>query len=269
MVDTGGYDTGGHDRRIVAAAMALAAEKGWRRLTLAEVAAAADLSLVELRECVSNKAEILAALVREADRRMLAAAPGATAADESPRDRLFDVLMARFEALAPYREGIAAVLHDGFGDPISALCAPPRLLRAMRWALEAAGIGTGGVIGRLRVKGVAAVYAATMRVWLHDDSGDLGPTMAALDKRLGQAERAARLCRRWQPGFCRHHADDAMDAAESPPPPPPSRDRGDAKAKSRGRTKASAPAARKSPGGTGKRPKSARAGGGKAGGKRG
>lgn len=268
MVDTGEHDTGEHDRRIVTAAMALAAEKGWRRLTLGEIAAAAELSLAELREHVPDKAGILAALAREADRRMLAAAPMAMAEDESPRDRLFDALMARLEALVPYREGIAAVLRDGFGDPVAVLCAAPRLLRSMGWALEAAGIGAGGPIGRLRAKGLAAVYAATIRVWLRDDSGDLGRTMAALDRRLGQAEWAARFCRRWQPGCCGRRASVAMDAPE-PTAEAASHGGSRAKAKSRPRSKASAPTRRKRAGGAGTRPKSARSTAGKSRGKRG
>jgi hypothetical protein len=35
----------------------------------------------------------------------------------------------------------------------------------------------------------AAAYGATLRVWLRDDSPDLAPTMAALDRRLRGIER--------------------------------------------------------------------------------
>ena len=64
----------------------------------------------------------------------------------------------------------------------------------MRWALEAAGINSGGLRGTVRAKGLLAVYAAVIPVWLRDDSPDMARTMAALDRRLAQAERLAALC---------------------------------------------------------------------------
>ena len=62
---------------------------------------------------------------------------------------------------------------------------------APAWMLEAAGIGSGGLAGRMRAAGLAVVYARAFRAWLEDDSADLGKTMAALDRGLAQAERWA------------------------------------------------------------------------------
>jgi len=55
------------------------------------------------------------------------------------------------------------------------------------------GIGSAGLSGRLRVKGLAAIYLGALPVWIGDDSPDQGRTMAFLDRRLKQAERLARL----------------------------------------------------------------------------
>jgi len=64
---------------------------------------------------------------------------------------------------------------------------------AMALMLECAGIGSGGPAGRLRAKGLAGVYGATLRAWFRDDSPDLSKTMSALDHALARAERAARV----------------------------------------------------------------------------
>ena len=44
-----------------------------------------------------------------------------------------------------------------------------------------------------------AVYLQTFRVWLDDDTPDMARTLAELDRRLQQAETAAR----WFAGFSR------------------------------------------------------------------
>lgn len=177
--------------RILAAAMEVAVGIGWRRAALADIAAAAGMSLGELHAHFADKAAMLRGIVELADRKVLA---GAAEPDpeSSARDRLFDVLMRRFDVLKPYREGLAAVAREGGGVGVGdAICGAQRMLRSLAWMLEAAGIGTGGWAGACRVKGLAVVYAATFSTWLRDESEDMSKTMAALDKNLGRAERFA------------------------------------------------------------------------------
>ncbi|MGE5145283.1 MAG: TetR family transcriptional regulator [Candidatus Eiseniibacteriota bacterium] len=178
-------------RHVIETAMALAAERGWRRLTLGEIAEGAGLTLAELRTHVSSKPAILLALNDLVDEIMLAAGPGD---GDSARERLFEVVMRRFEALQPFKDGIASALRDGPGDPLAALCGGLCLLRSMAWTLEAAGIGSAGLIGLTRTKVLAGMYLSTIPVWLRDDSADLGRTMAALDRRLARAESMASFC---------------------------------------------------------------------------
>jgi AcrR family transcriptional regulator len=174
------------EERLVEAALDLAARHGWRRTGLSEIAAEAGLPLGEAYALHRSKPAILDAFMRRIDAAVLAGV--AEEDDESPsRDRLFDVLMRRYDALRPHRDGLRAVLRDSVGDPL-ALLAVPGLLRSMAWMLEAAGIGTGGWRGRLRVQLLAGLYLSVLRVFLEDDSADLARTMAALDRRLRRGE---------------------------------------------------------------------------------
>ena len=59
--------------------------------------------------------------------------------------------------------------------------------------LEASGIGAGGPVGRLKAKGLAAIYLVTLRAWLHDDTPDMARTMAVLDRSLRRAEGVAMI----------------------------------------------------------------------------
>lgn len=181
---------------VIRAAFDLAERLGWRYVSLADIAGESKLSLAELYGLYRSKTDILIAFARAIDMSVLAGAgtppEDESVAEESVRDRLFDALMRRFEALGPYKEGLAAVLRDGAGGPVSLLCGGASLLRSMAWTLESVGVGSNGLKGRLRTKGLLAVYLSTLRVWLRDETDDLAPTMAALDRRLARAESIAK-----------------------------------------------------------------------------
>lgn len=170
--------------RIVAAAMALAAERPWREVTLRDIAERAGIGLVGMRELAGSKGEVLALFARAIDDEVLAAAPRPEPG-EAKRDALFEIVMARFDALAPYKPALKSIMADGGADPA--------LLRAMlssqAWMLQAAGIDSSGMQGGVRVAGLASVYASVARTWLEDDDPGLARTMAVLDRRLRRGER--------------------------------------------------------------------------------
>lgn len=177
------------EKRILDAAMGLAAERGWRDLTLADMARAAEVTLAELHAAFPGKGALLSGIGRVADEVMLAGDGGD--AEETPRDRLFDVVMRRFDALLPYRDAIRRIRSELRGDPSSVLTVLCRMNRSMSLTLEAAGISSSGLRGLARTQVLAAIYGRTFRTWLDDDSPDMAPTMAELDGQLRRAEGLA------------------------------------------------------------------------------
>lgn len=177
--------------RVITAMLTLTAERGWRKVSLLDIARAAKLSLAELYQLYRSKGAILAAFVRHVDSAVLA--QGEAEGDKA-RDRLFDVLMRRFETLRPHKAAIEAILRDAGANPLGMLGGTPRLLRSMAWMLEAAGLASHGLRGMMRARGLALLYLATMRDWLNDDTADMSRTMAALDKRLNRVETLLGLC---------------------------------------------------------------------------
>ena len=180
--------TGSDADRIIDAMLALVATEGWRRLSLAAIADAAGLPILRVYRVFGSKQAVLGGLSRRVDEAVLATPPAAEA-DERPRDRLFDLLMRRFDALQPHKTALEILGRELRGDPLAALCVGAGLLRSMRWMLEAAEIATDGLRGALAVKLTTAAYLSAARVWQRDDSADMGPTMAALDGRLRRIER--------------------------------------------------------------------------------
>jgi AcrR family transcriptional regulator len=177
--------------RLLDAALALVARKGWRALTLNAVAKEAGVPLSRVHGVFPSKWAILDAFADRMDETVLARP--ASDAGEPARDRLFDVLMRRFDAMQPHKPAVVAMAHDLAREPLAAFCAWPRLIKSMAWMLEAAGLDSAGLAGLVRTKGLAVIYMAAMRAWLSDDSADLARTMAVLDRGLRQAEAAIRF----------------------------------------------------------------------------
>lgn len=175
-------------KHIVKRALELAAAGRWSSVSLRDIAEASDVSLAELHELYPSKVAIVRAHLRAIDETVLKT-EFAFEADDSARDRLFDVLMRRFDALSEDREGVLSILHAMRCDPLAALCLADTFAGSMRWMLEAAGIRAAGPAGRMIVRGLCAVWLSTLRVWERDDSEDMAKTMAALDKSLRRAER--------------------------------------------------------------------------------
>jgi AcrR family transcriptional regulator len=179
---------GSETDRLVNAALRLIARHGWRRLSMAAIATEADLPILTVYRTFPSKPAILCAFSRRIDEIVLAA-PLDAGPDERPRDRVFDLLMRRFDALRAHRDAFEVLGRELLADPAAALVLGVALLRSMAWMLEAADVGTDGLRGVAAVKLTAGAYAATLRVWLRDDTPDLAPTMAALDQRLRRIER--------------------------------------------------------------------------------
>ncbi|MDT7934117.1 MAG: hypothetical protein RQ833_05875 [Sphingomonadaceae bacterium] len=166
------------------------AERGWTRGTLADAAVAGGLSLADTAAVAADPWRALERMADAADHAALESAgtPDSTA---TPRDRLFDLIMARFDALAPARAAHSRLLGEARTAPGLALAMATLVGRAAARMAGAAGVPTQGLGGFARVNAVAAILADTGLVWLSDDDPDLGQTMRRLDARLGLAERWA------------------------------------------------------------------------------
>ena len=172
--------------RLTAAALSLASERGWQAVSLADVAKRAEMSLSDCYRLIPDKTTLLYHLLAATDEYMLR--EGAADPQDNTRDRLFDVLMRRFDALQTRRLGMVAVLRELPFDPASAARLLPRLRRSLVWMLETAGVSATGLPGALRIKALGAVYLYALRAWIDDETPDMARTMAALDKALRRVE---------------------------------------------------------------------------------
>ena len=178
------FDPYSRKGRILAAALAFAEKQSWAEVTLLGIAESADLPIGALREEFSSKSEIITGLLAAIDAEVLKRA-GKGTEGQGKLDRLFDVIMTRFDVLGPHKAALKSIHASGAADLTLAL----PYLSSQHWMLEAAGIGTDGTSGALRVAGLGLAYARVFRTWLEDDDPGLAKTMAALDRRLRRGER--------------------------------------------------------------------------------
>jgi len=208
--------------RAVRAALELAQHHDWGDITLSDIARQAGLELADLRREFACKGDILRAFQAEVDAEVLAKMPQA-GPDQSVRDRLFEIIMTRFEVMGPYKPAlrrIACYLRCRPGEASLIACST---LGSQYWMLAGAGAKLGGAHAAVRVTGLTAIYGKVFRVWLEDSSPSLDKTMAALDRALNNGERmlsnmeraCSTLCGLMPRGWKR------KGGAEAPPQPKP------------------------------------------------
>ena len=105
---------------IVEALMRLAAEQPWNDIEVGDIAREAGLTLAELRELYPSKGAVLGGLARIIDRKVLAE-DSTDLADEPTRERLFDVLMRRLDAMTPYKPALRRIAYALRGEQVHAL----------------------------------------------------------------------------------------------------------------------------------------------------
>jgi AcrR family transcriptional regulator len=173
---------------IVDAMMTLAATRRFEDIAIRDIAAAAGVSLADYRDAFPSKGAVLAAFSRRIDRAVLSTPLGDLAASPA-RDRLFDVLMRRLDAMAPYRGALREISGWLRRDPAALVELNRLTVNSMRFMMEAAEIDSDGASGALKLQGLALAWARVFAVWIDDTPPDFSKTMAALDRELTRGER--------------------------------------------------------------------------------
>lgn len=172
--------------QLIKAAFARARAHGWRQLTLYQLSQDTGLSMSEILAAFPTKGMLLKGYVQRVDHR--AWDDYEAGEDDSTRDRIFDLMMCRFDELNEDKPAIAAIAKQACTDPETLCVSGCGLRRSMHAVLEKADVRVSGIRGMLRVQALGLIFLATFRTWLQDTSEDMSKTMAELDKHLARAE---------------------------------------------------------------------------------
>jgi AcrR family transcriptional regulator len=174
--------------RIIDALMSLAARRDFQDVTITDIAHEAHVSLADFRDLFPSKGAVLAAFSRRIDREVLDNVV-VDHAEETPRERLYDVLRRRLKALAPYRDALASIMQWASSDPLAAAALNRQVVNSMRFMLEAADIDSEGAIGALKLQGLALAWRRVLNVFVEDREHDLSRTLSTLDREISRGEK--------------------------------------------------------------------------------
>lgn len=207
--------------RVIDATMKLAARRDFGDVSLTDIAHEADISLADLRELFPSKGAIVGGFSRRIDRQVLDNFSGMNSHDPA-RDRLYDVLRKRLEALEPYRDALASIARWAARDPLTSTALNRETVNSMRFMLEAADIDCDGPVGALKLQGLAMAWGRVLDAWFQDG---FSFALETLDREIARGERYvehvedfARITRPftdaanrlfdWGSGMRRRHHDD-------------------------------------------------------------
>ena len=163
---------------------------GWKGFSFAKASEDSGIPLNVFHAQFSSPSEVMTHLFHKIDQEVLKN-KGLSSENLSPKDALFEILMARFDAAQKYKKVLQIFWHDWILVPEEAPALACHSFSSMAWMLEAAGLSTRGLKGVLRVQGLTTLYLLTLRTWLEDESPDIGKTMVFLDKGLSKLEKIA------------------------------------------------------------------------------
>lgn len=175
-------------KRAVDALMRLATERSWDQIELPDIATEAGLTLSQLRGLFPSKLAMLGGVTRIVDDAVLADSSD-DLAGEPVKERMFDLVMRRLDAMAPYKTGLRKIAPAIRRDPLALAALNRGAVNSWRYMLASAGIPTEDALGALRVQGAVLLMARVSEAWLDDDEPEMSKTMARLDRELKTAGR--------------------------------------------------------------------------------
>ena len=175
-------------QKIFTATLKLATLKPWPSLTLKDIAKTAQIPLGKITAYFSSTNEILSAIIGDIDNKVEKQI-GRSNQSDTPHDRLFEIIMCRFDILQPHKAAILRIIESAKLNPSLA-----RTLLDAQWQTMGRMLSIAGLVDdendQLLVKaGLLSIYGLTLCKWKQDTSRDMAQTMAALDRYIGYADK--------------------------------------------------------------------------------
>lgn len=180
--------------QILDTALSLAQSSSWEKIHLYMIAQELEISLDQIRQNYPEKDDLVEAWFDRADSAVLNIRPYPDFINLSAHERLHQVMMTWFEALASHRRitGEMLLYKLEFGHIHLQALGVMRISRTVQWFREAARIDTTSLRRVLEEIGMTTIYLMSFARWLNDDSPGFNKTREFLDQLLLNAEQCAK-----------------------------------------------------------------------------
>jgi AcrR family transcriptional regulator len=171
--------------RVIDATLRLAARRDFGDVSLTDIAHEAGVSLADLRDLFPSKGAVVGGFNRRVDRDVLEVVSAQDSHDPA-RDRLYEVLRKRLEALEPHRDALSSFARWAARDPLASAALNRETVNSMRFMLEAADIDCDGPVGSLKLQGLALAWGRVLDAWFEDG---FSFALETLDREIARGER--------------------------------------------------------------------------------
>lgn len=161
---------------------------GWQSFSLNELAGKLNLPLVEIYSIFHDKISVVLMFLERVDMTVLSQLDREDF-NEPRRERLFELLMCRIEALTPYKKSLRFLMNGVVSDPLILMKIMPKFIDSFRLMLEISGYNVQGLKGYLKIGSLAVLYYGLTSDWINDDTIDQVKIMAAIDNIISRVEK--------------------------------------------------------------------------------
>lgn len=175
-------------KQILQTLFTLTLEKGWKAVSIEEVATALDISLADLTFILPSKEQAFHVWAELTENELLEHLPAESIASYPEKERVMEILLTKVELMTPFKSFLTYLRSNFLAQTEMSLPFALAEMSSLDRILDHYDFKGATLINEMKRKGLFGIYLLTLDTWLQDDTEDLGPTLAKLDKLLTKGE---------------------------------------------------------------------------------
>ena len=173
-------------------AFKLIEEKGWNDFSIEKLAKKESIKIEDLKFFFKDETKLIESFSDMIDEQVIREVDLNEFNQNPVKDNIFELIMIRFEKLTPYKKSLDILLKQLKYKPKTLKKLTKKIFNSLDLFLEMSNAKSNYVFDFLKLNIMFIIYGYTFKIWLEDDSEDMGKTMAEVDKWLSEAEGYAK-----------------------------------------------------------------------------
>ncbi|MFN7662237.1 MAG: hypothetical protein ACK5PQ_00705 [Alphaproteobacteria bacterium] len=175
-------------KQIIETFLTFLMEKGWNHTTLEDVANTLNVSIGEIQNILPQKEKIFHLLASEVESSVYSELQDPDIVVYAEKDQVMEILVTKLEAMTPFKVFLKYLRNNFLSHTEISIPFAMAELASLEKILAHYQINQNNLLGELKRKAIFGVYLLAMDTWVQDESPDLAPTLAKLDRLLSKGE---------------------------------------------------------------------------------